>query len=112
VKSIPETSRTVLTVEDWASKNKIQVNLKKGKSAFLRLRKGIHEVVTNSIQGVLYQSEYKYFGFNFSSSLDCNKHLKEIPNSLAWMKAKTKLTMAKVSLKDKAKFWNTYLTRN
>ena len=109
VKSIPEASKTVQTVKEWATKNKIQVNLKKGKSAFLRLSKGPQDVVTNSIQGVLYQSEYKYLGFNFSSSLNCNKHLKEFANSLAWTKAKTKLTMAKVSLKDKAKFWNTYL---
>jgi hypothetical protein len=65
---IPKASRTVLTVKYWASKNKIQVNLKKGKSAFLRLSKGPPDVVTNSIQGVLYQSEYKYIGFNFSSS--------------------------------------------
>ena len=48
-------------------------------------------------------------GFNFNSSLDCNKHLKEIANSLTWTKAKTKLSMAKISLKDKATFWNTYL---
>ena len=49
VKSIPEASKTVLTVKEWATKNKIQVNLKKGKSAFLRLSKGPQDVVTNSI---------------------------------------------------------------
>ena len=107
---MPEASRAVSAVKNWANNNNnIQVNLKKGKSAFLRFCKNPKDITTNSINGVLFQPEYKYLGFNFTNSLDCQKHLQEIASSLAWVKAKSKLKMAKVSLTDKVKLWNTYL---
>ena len=55
------------------------------------------------------QAEYKNLGFNFNNSLDCQKHLQGIASSLSWVKAKSKLTMASMSLKVKAKLWNDYL---
>ena len=57
VKSIPEASRAVSAVKNWANNNNIQVNLKKGKSAFLLFCKNPKGITTNSINGVLFQPE-------------------------------------------------------
>ena len=101
----------IAIVEEWAETNKIQLNKKKGKSAFVRLvlKDSKKDNYEETISGVGRQKEYKYLGIKIRADMNTCDGLKSATESINWERNQYKINKMNLSMRERLAMWRTYL---
>ena len=84
----------ITLLEDWASLNKMDINKKKGKSAYIQITKRSNGDVSNTeenFRGIYRQKEYKYLGIVIRENADYCDSLASASKSICWERRKFKI---------------------
>ena len=102
----------ITLLEDWTSLNKMDINKKKGKSAYIQITKRSNGDVSNTeenFRGIYRQKEYKYLGTVIRENADYCDSLASASKSICWERRKFKIAKTGLNIQEQLNIWKTYM---